>query len=283
MVLIVLTLLVGFSAKVYSQVPFPCDDSFYQVFNESGQLITFDLENNTFVFAPNNAGRIINAFGYRIEDDLGYGVFTDDNSLGQIDAVGTVVDLGPSDGLLYVIRNEEFNKVYAINVDTVSVENVINIEGLNFFISDMAFNPIDGLFYGVTQLTEVIGTEVPPALLITIDVVAGRFEIVGPTGLSTVVVFGSMYADGSGNVFGSERVGEPIFYQLDTESGLATALGETVGESPIDGFFCSLNPGAFPSRSVPTLSIWGLIFTSILFAIFSISYLGLQRKKQGVN
>jgi hypothetical protein len=183
---IALAFLVCISVNAYPQEPFPCDDSFYQVFGDEGELLTYDLASNTFVVAPNNAGEPLNAFGYRLEDNFAYG-FMDDTNLVRIGSDGTVVDLGAitgypggptatgdffNDGLLYLSPNAEFNTFYAVNVDTVSVKNIILIAGPNFFVSDIAFNPVDGLFYGVTQVAFVVGTEVPAALLITIDVVA---------------------------------------------------------------------------------------------------------------
>ncbi|MCH7949109.1 MAG: IPTL-CTERM sorting domain-containing protein [Candidatus Dadabacteria bacterium] len=286
---ITLAFLICISVNAYSQEPFPCDDSFYQVFTNQGQLITYDLASNTFVTAPNNAGDPLNAFGYRVVDDFAYGVLQDTN-LARLGSDGTVVDLGAitgfpggptasgdfgNGGLLCLIPNTGFNTIYAVNVDTVSVENTISIAGANFFVSDIAFNPVDGLFYGVTQVADVIGTEVPAALLIAIDIGAGTFEIIGSTGLSQDVVFGSMYADASGRVYGSDRVSSN-FYVFDTETGHATALGETVDGSPIDGFFCSANSGPF-GLAIPTLSQWGLIAMAGILGI--VGFMVIRRRK----
>jgi len=289
---IVLALLVCFSVNAHSQEPFPCDDSFYQVFGDLGELLSYDLRSNTFVVAPNNAGRPLNAFGYRVEDDFAYGLLQDNANLARLGSDGTIVDLGTitslpvnmyanagfsNDGLLYVYSGGhagDFNRFYAVNVDTVSVVETIDIAGPYFFTSDIAFNPIDGLFYGVSQFHP--DAQVPPAMLLAIDVVAGTFEIIGPTNLSEDAVFGSMYADASGRVYGSDRIGLAIFYQFDIETGNATALGETVGVSPIDGFFCQTNPGPFPPRNVPTLSEWGLIAMAGILGI--VGFMVMRRR-----
>jgi hypothetical protein len=87
-----------------------------------------------------------------------------------------------------------------------------------------------------------------------------------------------MYADASGRVYGSVNigVGTPAFYRFDTETGHATALGETVDGAPIDGFFCSTNTGPF-ATDIPTLSQWGLIAMVSILGI--VGFIVMRRRK----
>ena len=291
--LIALAFLVCFSVNAYSQVPFPCNDDFYQIVGDNGQLLTYDLESDTVTFAPNNAGTTLNAAGIRIADGFAYGIFTDNGALARISLDGTVENLGPvaglpadryptgdfaNDGLLYVYSNGlngNFNRIYAINVDTISVVRTIDIAGPFFSNPDMAFNPTNGLFYGVSS-DNIPGSQVPARQLIAIDVNAGTFEIIGPTNVPLGEIFASMYSDGAGNVYGSDRGGSGSFYRFDTDTGQATLLGTTVGIGPADGFFCWTNPGPF-SRAVPTLSQWGLIAMAGVLGI--IGFMVMRRKR----
>ena len=48
---------------------------FYQVIRTDGELLSYDLETDTLVFADNDAGAGINAAGLRNQDLFAYGVF----------------------------------------------------------------------------------------------------------------------------------------------------------------------------------------------------------------
>ncbi|GJM15020.1 MAG: hypothetical protein DHS20C13_03470 [Thermodesulfobacteriota bacterium] len=290
------------STNAFGQRPFECSRLFYQVFSSEGQLLKYDIERNIFEIEPNNAGRRINATGYRQKDNFAYGVtFTrDDLQLVRVSANGSVEELGTiaglssvplypvgdfgGDDLLYVNAggtSNVFNIIHAIDVDTVEVVNSINIAGSNFGISDIAYNPVDGLFYAVTQ--NIGASQVPAQTLIAIDIETGTFEERGLTGLEANGVFGSMYADARGNVYGSDRTGEGIFYQLNTQTGEATSIGKTLPEgltASIDGFSCSANPGPFAPplpNPIPTISQWGLITLAAILGIAGL--LVIRRKK----
>lgn len=287
----VLAFLVCISVNAYSQVPFECSDNFYQVFSTEGQLISYDLKTNTSVIAPNDAGSKANAFGYRNEDNLAYGIYLDTASLAQMGSDGTTNNLGVipgfpvgntaagdffKDGLLYVIYNSQLNTIYAIDVDTVTIVDIIVIPGPQFFVSDMAYNPVDGLFYGVSQ-NFLNQTDVPPGNLVTIDPVNATLNVIGPIGVPDPnnIAFGSMWTDGSGRVYGSDRI-TTNFYVFDTLTGAGTVLGQSQGGIPVDGFSCNANLGPL-AVATPTLSQWGLIAMAAILGI--VGFFILTRRK----
>ena len=293
--LIALAFLVCFSVNAYSQVPFECDDNFHQVFSDEGSLMSYNVLTNTFVVAPNSLGEGVNAMGYRLADNLAYGIISSTNQLVQMAADGSAVGLGgvtglpnanypagdfASDGLLYVYRGLApfLNMLFVIDVETVEVVNVINLAGPTFSVADMAFNPVDGLFYGVSS--GAVGSDVPALSLVAIDPDAGTIEVIGPTNIPEEDAgFGSMYADGSGRVYGGSTRDLGIFYELNTGTGNGKALGDTfTGDNGggVDGFFCSANAGPL-SRAVPTLSQWGLIAMAGVLGI--VGFMVMRRRK----
>ena len=100
---IAITFAICFSVNAYSQVPFECNDHFYQSFNPTGtQLMVLDYNvlTNTFVVSPNSFVGNVSAVGYRITDNFAYGInMSGGITLVQISADGSAIDLGPIAGL----------------------------------------------------------------------------------------------------------------------------------------------------------------------------------------
>ncbi len=289
--LIVLAFLFCFSVNAYAQEPFPCDGSFYQVFGINGMSLAYNVETDISTVAPNNAGTSMNAFGYRVQDNLAYGIFTGTNELAQLGSDGTVNNLGvvtglplinypagaiSDDGFLYVYRGTDpvFNMIFVIDIDAVSVVNVLNVPGPTFTTPDLTFNPIDNRFYAVAGG----GAEVPDNNLIAIDRDTGVLEIVGPTNLADDTGFASMFSDDSGNVYGHDR-DTGILYVFNTQTGQPTQIGQNIIQEEVmggvDGFFCVANPGPI-AKVVPTLSEWGLIAMVALLGV--IGFIAIRRR-----
>jgi gliding motility-associated-like protein len=81
-----------------AQTPFTCDGTVYgiiQTTNQFGQLVINPSNGSADMVPISSMGNVeIYALGYRITDNLIYGVGRNDQRLYQIDALGTVVDLG---------------------------------------------------------------------------------------------------------------------------------------------------------------------------------------------
>lgn len=168
--LIAFILILFLSASAYGQEPFECNNNFHQVFGPIGNSLAYDPDTDETIEAPNNAGFSINAFGYRVEDNFAYGIATGSNTLLRLGSDGVVTSLGAvtglpnnnfpagafaDDGLLYVYRGNapDFNLVYAINVELATVVSVLNVDGPTFSAADIAFNPDDNRFYGVSNVS----------------------------------------------------------------------------------------------------------------------------------
>ena len=216
-------------------------------------------------------------------------------TLVQISADGSAIDLGPiaglpgnvtnypggdfgADGLLYIDptgANSIPNRLYGIDVDAVSVVNVVDLSGPEITFGDMALNLNDNLFYAVTGA----GAGVNPGDLVTLDIIAGTTSLIGPTGLG--ISLSSMWADASGNVFGGDRF-TGLVYQFDTQTGSSTVIGETIispgDEGPVEGFSCSTSLGPFAARPIPTLSQWGLIAMAGILGI--VGFIMVMRRRK---
>lgn len=89
--------------------------------------------------------------------------------------------------------------------------------------------------------------------------------------------FASMFSDGSGNIYGHDRV-VGILYVFNLATGNAIQIGQNIiigVGGGVDGFFCLANPGPLP-KSVPTLSQWGLIL--MISALGIIGFIAIRRR-----
>ncbi|MEM7009111.1 MAG: IPTL-CTERM sorting domain-containing protein [Thermodesulfobacteriota bacterium] len=295
--LLSLCFLICFTGLTYAQpVPFECDNRFHMIFGEQGQSLTYDLTTDTFVIAPEQANRSMNAAGYREVDNLGYAIFSNSNELAQISADGSVVNLGPvnglpenisipagsfgNDGLLYVYRGgvpDIQNTIFGINVDTRQVEREIDIQGPNFVVADIALNPNDGLFYGVSGNYE----GVPDTVLFTIDIESRTTQVIGP--VIGPVASAAAFADSSGVIYTASTRNTQPFAAFDTETGEGIVLGNVAVmpvtvDGGVDGFFCAASPGPV-ATFVPTLSEWGMIAMAGILGIVAFIYI---RKRKAV-
>jgi len=250
--------------SVTDQPRFECDGVLYQATRtgpDPSQFSGIDLVAGTFnnIGTP-TPGLQYNAVGFNNADLFIYGTQDNTNNLVRVGADGSSQVLGAisglpvqlytigdfaDDGLLYV-SNGRLNGgatavLYGVNVETQTVERTVPLIGNLPGISDIAFNPVDGLFYGVTPGSGGVDNE-----LISIDPATGVATSVGSAGFS-LGPFGAMFADSAGRVFGASNQGNGLF-EFDT----ATATGEFVALAPTGsgndggGAFCNDVPLLLP-------------------------------------
>ena len=241
----------------------------YQVYSNYGQTGEVDPSQGSFANTESRVGERINAVGFRAEDNFAYGILSGSFELARVGADGSHESLGPVDGLptnqrsyfvgdfanddLLWIRNAgEMNKLYGINVDTVSVERTITTSAKMTNIYDIAFNPVDEKFYASRRG--------PENTLISISM-DGEVKSIGENGLQ-LLTFGAMYADAEGSVFGGANQTGDV-YRFNTETGEATWVAQGPASGVNDGFSNSekileLAPTAlddyFESTSVRTVT-----------------------------
>jgi len=180
-----------------AQVPFVCDGRFFmtQVFNTTSALVEVDIDPLTqevvFKTIDGNLGVVINAIGYRSQENLIYGVQPQDHLLFQLDATGnlvvlTTLDLTPGyfylgaditpDGRFLVLIGSTDVDGLPIDVEMAYVDledpdygvNRIRLKGELANMLDIAFDPTDDQLYafdsGGNRLVKILpdGTVVAP-------------------------------------------------------------------------------------------------------------------------
>lgn len=221
---------------------FSNDAGLFQVFSNYGQIGEVNLETQTFETAEFNAGTKVNAAGYRPADNYAYGVVINSGEIarigsnGQIETLGSVTDLPTNrgtyfvgdfanDDLLYLRNSGQRNQLYGINVDTLTIENIIETSADLDNLFDIAFNHQDEKFYASQRG--------PENVLVSIDL-DGQVHTIGNNGLQKLT-FGAMYADADGSVFGGANQTGDV-YRFDLTTGAATLVGKGPVSGSNDGF-----------------------------------------------
>ena len=220
---------------------FSDDAALYQIFSNYGRTATVDLVNQSFDIANQNAGTKVNAAGFRAADNYGYGIISGNKELARIGSNGAIESLGSINGLpdqgsyyvgdfadddlLYVRGSTDTSTLYGINVDSATVENVIDLSMPLNSIYDLAYNHVDQTFYA-----SVRGSE---NRLVAADL-AGNVTTIGNNGIGKLT-FGAMYASADGNVYGASNSTGEIFH-FDTATGEATLVGHAEKSGVNDGF-----------------------------------------------
>jgi len=247
---------------------FTCTGDFYQVHGApTSNVSVVDLVNGNFS-TIGNTGQSIRGTGLDPDSGFAYGIQSQGgglagNVLFAIGSDGSSVNLGTVSGLtarnyasgdfgpngLFYIRNNGNNRpLIAIDVNTRRVVTSFSPSGgiSNPQTADFAFNPVDQRFYAV----EASATN---ARLIRLTLNNnGTFTAtsVGSTGIQTNGgggnnVFGAMYADSAGNIFGVQNSTGQM-YQFDSATGAPVLVGQAAIAGQNDGFFCSEAENVIP-------------------------------------
>ena len=227
---------------------FECTDRLYisQSTNPTTATFLTNLTTDTNPFGldtlgDNSHNKQYNGIGFSPVDFFVYGIRRQTNRLILVDSLGFAFDLGRviglpagnyfagdfsiADSLLYVRRSS--GPLYGINVNDVAVQTTIPLSNDGVVLPDIAYNPVNDLFYSVDQTSQD---------LISIDPITGQVILIGNTGLTTV---GAMYASADGRIYGNNNDGDG-FYQFDLNTGVAVKISESPGASVNDGAGCNL-------------------------------------------
>jgi len=257
------------SVFLKAQVPFTCTGDFYSSLtsgfgNSSLEKITFDANGNVvFTTINGDIGAQINAIGYRVTDNLIYGVHPTQENLYRIDATGTATflanlgsinssysyfagDITPDGNFLVIIGrstgggNSTSRNLVRIDLNspTYTATSISLIDAttgnLNTtaYMSDIAFDPITGVLYGYDNNNQ---------RLVTIDITSGGINsTLYPT--TTAFLLGAMFFDVSGELFGYGRATnnntQDDFFYVDIATGITTFLTTGPGASGNDGCSC---------------------------------------------
>ncbi len=254
------------SNPLASLTPFTCTGDFYQIHASPSAVSRVDLINGNFS-TLGNTGEELRATGLDPSTGIAYAIGRDTNVLFAIGNDGTVVNLGPvtdlparnyatgdfgPNGYFYIRENGNNRPLVAVDVNAVAVVEEYDLAAgsINPSTADIAFNPADGSFYTVES-----SQNDADLLRITLNdsPTNPTFSVVelGKTGISTRGnggnnVFGAMYADNQGSVFGI-RNRSGLMYQFDIGTGAPLIVGRAASTAQNDGFFCSDAVNVIPS------------------------------------
>jgi hypothetical protein len=128
---------------------------------------------------------------------------------------------------------------------------------VNYPITGLAFNPIDGVLYGSTgnanAATEARLVRINPATGLVTPV--GSFNA-GPTNTTgTPATMADIAFDSAGNLYGVGSIGGPQLYSINTATGQATVIGGTGLTSTTGGGLAISSGGVF--YGTPTSTRFG--------------------------
>jgi gliding motility-associated-like protein len=270
------------SLALPAQTPFVCDGDFFLSLGTSGSNTGFyrvqtDTATGQLVFngfSPgNNSGARVNAMGYRVTDNLIYGVHPDGNTLYQIGADGIAVSLGdpginnnynyvagdvtPDGNFLVVLGHANNISSIMVKIDLTSgtynatQSSLFTTGSGNVFTADMTIDPFTGTIYGFDATSD---------RLITIDMATGTLDNTTYPQVASATLLGAMYFDAFGDLHGYGRPAgggnsQNTFYDLDINTGAVTAVATGPSANSNDGCSCpftiEMDHWASPSLAKP--------------------------------
>lgn len=272
----------GFQHLLFAQTPFICDGSFYLSLSNSGTSqfyrVIRDPASGTISFSPlpNNAGANINAIGYRVTDNLIYGISNNDR-LYRIDAtgVGTYLDdisvipngnrtyvgevTPDGDFLVVLIKNNQGRDYAMVKIDLTNPlypATVITLTSptggpvLPFATADITIDPITGVVYGY---------DAQDRRLLTIDLNTGAVDNSTFPSNQGAAIIGAMFYDAFGNLYGygqpTQGTVQNTFFAINKNTGTITALLTGPSANGNDGCSCpytvKLQKYATPENVLP--------------------------------
>ena len=206
-----------------AQIPFICDGRFYmtQVVGTRTQLVEVDIDPNTqevvFNEIRTNIPNIINAIGYRAEENLIYGIEPQEHDLFRIDALGTVeklADLDLTTGFFYLGADITPDGRFLVLVGSTDVQGVplddelafVDLEDPSYSVSivklkgalvnmlDVAFDPTNDVLYGFDSGGNRLVTIDPDG---TVNADFPPSPLLENAGSLFFDIFGDLYAYGS--------------------------------------------------------------------------------------
>ncbi len=241
-----------------AQEPFECKGQYYLSLTRSGAQssglyeVKIDPDGTSIYLDTISAsiGLVINAMGYRITDNLIYGMDPNTAMLRKVGRDGVAVDLGiPAGiplGILYYSGDVTPDGRYLIliglsgrNPQIVKIDlespnyqcSFVPIQANSVSILDVAFDPFTGILYGHDSSRKRLATIDPDTGII-------NFEFVHQPQVDQL---GALFFDSFGNLFGYgayNTTTQDKFVSVDKQTGEITLLGKGPISSGQDGCSC---------------------------------------------
>ena len=226
-------------------IAFECDGSLYQSASSGPNYLLYEVAVNPIQFNPianissNPNVNSFNSLAYNPVDNLMYGMGTNDAKLFRIDAAGTVEFLGNVAGLNTFKNGGTFDNLgnyYVYGDNTLRKIDINNLSYVtiggpgNYGSADIVFNPVDNMIYGWSG---------NPKLLFKMDPNNGtQTKIPGnaPLAINSFGWTGAMYFNAQGDILGYQNSN---MIKINTQTGIATAIGSGPSKSGNDGCSCS--------------------------------------------
>lgn len=238
-------------------------------------LSEYDYSVNPFVktdIGDNSHGVHYNGIGYNALDNYIYGINNTPGSRLRVLRIGNdgvPVDLGPptpaftddpgtrnsdylsgdvAEGFLYLLKRDvstaPANIMHRIDLSDLSRIEIplvdVDDNTIRVITNDIAYDPtsVEKTFYGVVH----VGDNAGKLFTITLDddnnPTKGTVEFIGDNNTSSL--FGAMYADNTGKIFGIRNEGG--FFQFNKANGVRTLISGTDPVTFNDGAFCADAP-----------------------------------------
>lgn len=252
-----ITLLV-LRSELLAQVPFTCRGQYYLSLTRSGipssglYEVKF-TQNGQSVFLDTispSIGLVLNAMGYRITDNLIYGMDPAQARLRKIGADGVAIDLGRPSGipvgplyyagdvspdgkyLLVIGLGGSANQIVKIDLEDPQYKcTFVPMQAQGVGIVDIAFDPFTGILYGHDLSNKRIVIVNPET-----GVVNSNFPV-----QPQVDQLGALFFDSFGNLFGYGAYGNLVqdkFVSVDKTTGIISLLAQGPVSSGQDGCAC---------------------------------------------
>ena len=243
---------------VLAQQPFTCKGQYYLSLTKSGNPSSGLYEvrfsqNGQSVFLDTispSIGLVLNAMGYRITDNLIYGMDPGQARLRKIGADGMAVDLGRPQGipvgplyyagdvtpdgryLLLIGLGGQANQIVRVDLeDPMYTCSFVPMQVSGVGIVDIAFDPFTGILYG---------HDLSNKRMVIVDPLTGAVDTSFPV-QPQVDQLGALFFDSFGNLFGYGAYGTLVqdkFVAIDKKTGIITLLAQGPVSSGQDGCAC---------------------------------------------
>jgi len=276
-----------FLAPAQAQEPFVCKGDFYLSLAEDGvnsTVFRVEIEEGTgaVTFDPlmNATNDLFNAIGYRATENLIYGLHPSNFTLSTVDATGsrffqktmpfnnsgnfyTAGDVMPNGDTMVFIGAQGFSSFSSnelvfvdLNDPDYSFESapLSSANGVDFFTTDVAFDPSTGELWGFDANTQRI---------VTIDIETGVADNTTFPVQNAVGQLGAMFFDPFGNLFAygnaPNEQNATRFYSIDKNTGVLTLEATGPIASRKDGCSCpytvKLRKSVYPEVAFPCTEV----------------------------
>ncbi|SFE67979.1 beta strand repeat-containing protein [Spirosoma endophyticum] len=282
--------------------PFACSSLAYQVAATGGgapsTLYSFNVATGVRTVIKQDLGRLINGIGYNTVDNLIWGFDGAAREVVRIDATGAITgftipnlpergfNVGDvlNGGYLF-LYNTDLATYYVVDINPARPSTYLQLVDPTIgyvldaapygttitptlTISDWAYNPSTGNFYGLTAATDATPFRITTLNPVTGVATVGTDAVSGGTIGTETSGFGASFVDNSGNlfVFGNQS---GKFFKVNLSSRVATLVSTSSPSGNNDGASCNLanllppTPFACVSKTYQVAVPTGQTFSSL--------------------